>query len=170
MKQNRLLALILAALFLLALPVTGLAYVGSWQAGENGYVFISSDVSAPKAVCQKVEIQGGVFYHDAATGNYYDIFGQNVTYTVYSGESKAAIPSAEGPITLEETASVAFSNGKCTLGYKGTAGQETYAAPEELMSAMGRIDFLIFTADGPASVKCPHHHHHHCCFDKFEVK
>ena len=160
MKRNRLLALFLVTLFLLALPISGLAYVGSWQAGDNGYVFISSDSDAPKAVCEKVEIQGGVFYYDAATGIYYDKFGQDVTYTVYSGERQLEVPAAEGPITVAETGSVAFSNGKSVLTYKTADGKEYYPTPEELMSAMGRIDFLIFIGDVP-STGCNHHHHHH---------
>ncbi len=151
MRTVRFLSLLLVALFLLTLPVFGLAFPGAWQANDDGYTFICGDPKAPKAVCQKVQIQGSVFYYDPATGNYYDMYGQDITYTVNSGKSIVIIPSPEGPILLVETGSVAFSNGKSVLGYMKTDGKVYFPTPEELMSAMGRIDFLIFIADPPMS-------------------
>ena len=169
MKKVRFLALTTAVLLLLTIPcglayafhcdsedptfvsddssVFGQTFIGSWQAGDDGYTFVSDDPDAPTAVCEKVEIQGGVFYYDAATGTYYNDQGQNVTNTVYSGKSTVMIPSAEGPILLELTGSVAFYGGKCFLGYKGADGKEYFFSPEDLMSEMGRIDFLIFIGD-----------------------
>ena len=169
MKKIRFFALMTATLFLLITPfslayaghshsedptfisddstVFGQTFIGSWQAGDDGYTFVSDDPDAPKTVCEKVEIQGGVFYYDAATGTYYNDQGQNITNTVYSGKSTVMIPSAEGPILLELTGSVAFYGGKCFLGYKGADGKEYFFSPEGLMSEMGRIDFLIFIGD-----------------------
>ncbi len=159
----------MVALLLLGIPVLGFGYsleynnatptyvapdsgsygqicIGSWQASGDGYIFVSNDPGAPTATCEKISIQGGTFYYDASTGNYYDSQGHNVTYTVNSGETKMQAPSKEGPITVGQTASVAFSNGRSTLGLKTPATQD-YMSPQELMSAMGRIDFLIFIGD-----------------------
>ena len=166
MKNIRFLALMTAVLLLIA-PAFALAgkinnetptyiapdsgsygqiCIGFWQVGDGGYIFVSNDPGAPTAVCEKVTLQGGTFYYDAATGNYYDSQGHNVTFTINSGESQMQAPSKEGPITLGQTASVAFSNGRSTLGLKTPAAQN-YMSPQELMSAMGRIDFLIFIGD-----------------------
>ena len=95
-----------------------------------------------------------------STGCYYDNLGQFVTYTVASGDSILKTPSTDGLILLAQTDSVAFSNGKSVLGYMTTNGKEYYRTPEELMSAMERIDFLIFIA-GPPGPQIANHHHHH---------